>query len=302
MIIIEIKVFVSSIVNIIKPFSYLFLWPHIKITPLVRHALQKEHGYDLLISIAVPYTTHWGVALAMKKKKNNIAYTWIADCGDPFIGNKEKQIPFPFYFRWIENWFCKKPDYITVPVKEAVDAYPQACRSKIQIIPQGFDFSNLPVIPKRKTKLCPVFAYAGKFNDKRDPRQFLDYLVERDDKFVFVVYTKSGKYLEGYAEKLGNKLLVKDYIPREQLLFELSAVDFVINFENTGGVQVPSKLIDYALIKKPVLSLKAHEINKKLINEFLNGDYSHRKEIGDVSQYDIRTIANKFLDLAEKKN
>jgi len=87
-----------------KLFSYLFLWPQIKITPLIYQALQKKHGYDLLISIAVPYATHWGVALAMKRNKH-LATTWIADCGDPFIGNKEKKTGYPIYFRWIEKWF-----------------------------------------------------------------------------------------------------------------------------------------------------------------------------------------------------
>ncbi len=289
-------------------FSYLFLWPQIKITPLVYRALQKEvvtqkeHRYDLLISFAVPHATHWGVALAMMKNRH-LAHTWIADCGDPFMGNEEKKRGFPFYFRWVENWFCIKPDFLTIPVKAAIHAYPQECRHKIHVIPQGFDFTNLPVIQNKNdsTRHYPVFAYAGKFNDTRDPRQFLEYLSDLDHTFNFIVYTKSEKYLDGYAEQLGDKLIVKDYIPREQLLYELSAVDFLINFENTGGVQVPSKLIDYALIDKPILSLKAHDLNYHVLDEFMSGDYKHRIKMGDVSRYDIKKNATQFLDLVNEK-
>lgn len=283
-----------------KAFSYLFLWPLIKITFLLNQALKKEHGYDLLISIAVPYTTHWGVALAMASN-NSIAKTWIADCGDPFTGNKEKKIGFPIYYKWIEKWFCKKPDFLTVPVNESVNAYPAVCRHKIRVIPQGFDFSDLPEKKTVKTNSFPVFAYAGKFNNTRDPRPFLDFLVKQDAKFVFLVFTNSKKYLDAHIEKLGDKLVVKNYIPREQLLDELSAVDFVINFENTGGVQVPSKLIDYALINKPILSLKPHDLNEQKIKAFMKGDYSQRTEVGDISRYDINKVARQFLELENHK-
>lgn len=284
-----------------KTLSYLFLWPLIKITPLLYQALMKEHGYNMLISIAVPYTTHWGVALAMKSN-NSIAKVWIADCGDPFTGNKEKKIGFPFYFKWIEKWFCKKPDFITVPIKESINAYPAVCQHKIRVIPQGFDFSDLPEKQTNNTNSFPVFAYAGKFNETRDPRPFLNYLIEQDKEFVFIVYTNSKKYMEGYIDKLGTKLIIRNYIPREQLLYELSAVDFVINFENIGGVQVPSKLIDYALINKPILSLKPNDINEQKIKAFLEGDYSQTREVGDISQYDIKNIIKQFLELEKEKN
>ena len=39
-----------------------FEYPNIELFFLVNKALQKEKGYDLLISIAVPYPVHWVVA------------------------------------------------------------------------------------------------------------------------------------------------------------------------------------------------------------------------------------------------
>lgn len=59
----------------------------------------KEH-YDILISIAVPYPIHWGVA-AVWKKKNNIADIWVADCGDPFMGQENDTFKPAFYFKYV---------------------------------------------------------------------------------------------------------------------------------------------------------------------------------------------------------
>ena len=35
--------------------------------------------------------------------------------------------------------------------------------------------------------------------------------------------------------------------------------------------------------------------------EFMKGDYSQRKEIGDAGRYDIRIIAKQFLELEKAK-
>jgi hypothetical protein len=60
-------------------------FPGIELMFKVKKALLKENGYDLLISIAVPYPIHWGVAKVWNKNQP-IAKTWVADCGDPYMG------------------------------------------------------------------------------------------------------------------------------------------------------------------------------------------------------------------------
>jgi hypothetical protein len=48
---------------------------------------------------------------------------------------------------------------------------------------------------------------------------------------------------------------------------------FFINFENIGNKQKPSKLIDYLILNKPVLSIKTGNLNINVVNEFLSGNY-----------------------------
>jgi len=281
--------------------KYLFMYPDIQLTSLVSKALKEATDYDLLISIAVPYSVHWGVALAIKKN-SQLTKVWIADCGDPFLGNKEINRNYPFYFRFVENWFCRQPDFITVPIKEAIEAYPAFCREKIRVIPQGFNFYEAHDLSEKKENPYPVFAYAGLLTSSRDPGQFLEYLYEQKNKrFKFVIFTTSVSRVEPYKIRLGDKLEIRDYIPREQLLNELLQMDFLVNFENIDNIQSPSKLIDYALVRRPILSIKPNDLDEKVVAEFLTGDYSKQLVIKDIEQYNIKNVTEKFLSILNHK-
>ena len=59
-------------------------YPAIRYKNLIRKKLEVLSGFDLIISIAVPHTIHWGVA-ASRKMNKNLTKKWIADCGDPYL-------------------------------------------------------------------------------------------------------------------------------------------------------------------------------------------------------------------------
>jgi len=100
----------------------LFEYPGIELMFKVSRRLRKESGYDMLISIAVPFTIHWGVARARSNRKP-IAETWVADCGDPYMGDTTDSFKKPMYFKYVEKWFSRKADYITIPFEGARSAY-----------------------------------------------------------------------------------------------------------------------------------------------------------------------------------
>ena len=81
---------------------------------------------------------------------------------------------------------------------------------------------------------------------------------------------------------------VRDYVPRLQLLKELSEMDFLLNLENGTSVQTPSKLIDYALTRRPILSVDSQNLDTATIDQFLEGDYSNRKRIDNLDRYNIK--------------
>src|SRR5690606_32478583 len=159
---------------LIKLFGRLLEFPDIELIFNTYKVLKNFNKFDLLITIGRPYPIHWGAALF--KTFNNVGFTWIADCGDPYMGNP--MIKHPFYFKYVEKWFCKKVDYLTIPIKEALPAYYKEFHPKIKIIPQGFNFEDTLSLQYKKNEIT-TFIYAGIFyKDVRDPRPFLDYLVK----------------------------------------------------------------------------------------------------------------------------
>lgn len=285
--------------NIItRGLSYLFSkfeYPNIELLPLTIKALKKEKKIDFLITIAVPYSIHWGAALSKRNFK-----VWASDCGDPFMGNPFN--PKPHIFAPIEKYWCKKTDFIVVPVENAKAGYYREYWKKIRVIPQGFNFQ---AIQRRKYKENEIatFAYAGNvYEDLRDPSNFLKYLTTLNDiNFKFIVYTKTSKIFELYKNKLGDKLIIKTFKEREILIPELSEMDFLINFTNESGVQQPSKLIDYYLSGRPILDISSLFNNQLDFNNFMIKNYSKSTIILNPEQYNIQNVVKNFIYLFQEK-
>jgi hypothetical protein len=276
----------------------IFEYPDIQLVWMIKKVLEKERNWDLLISVAVPHPIHWGVSWA-KKTNNNLCKVWVADCGDPYMGCKTDTFKKLFYFKYIERMWCKFCNFISVPEKSSIDGYYTKFHSKIRIIPQGFNFNEIE-IPQYSNNIIPTFAYAGALAlHFRNPYPLLEYLCSLKFEFKFIVYNNSG-VLDPFKDRLKHKLEVRNYISREELLKVLSSMDFLINFDNNTSVQTPSKLIDYAIVKRPVLSI-AKELNYVHVDEFLNANYTNRYQMPDLSNYDIRNVAKKFLDLFNDK-
>ena len=278
----------------------LFEYPMIELFFKVRKALKNEKKkYDLLISVAVPYPIHWGVA-SIWSKKSKIADVWVADCGDPYSLQENDTFRPPFYFRFVEKLFMRKANYISIPVKTALRAYFPEFHQKIKIIPQGFKFEDV----KKKTTIKDGiirFGYGGGFiPGRRDPREFLDFLVQLplEVRFEFHIFTSSNFMVEPYSNK-DSRIKLHKPVQRLELLEVLSQFQFVINFSNKGAAQQPSKLIDYAILGLPILNINSGKLDHKNILAFLNGDYTGRYVIENPDQYRIENVCQKFLDLCK---
>jgi hypothetical protein len=277
--------------------SWLFEYPNLEWMVKVKHALKHKSGYDALISIAVPYPIHWGVAW-VRTKKNPIAKVWIADCGDPYMGQENDTMRPPFYFKYVEKWFCSKANYITVPTSGAVGGYYPEFKEKIRVIPQGFRFEdygdlNGSIKPSKLT-----FAYAGMFiPGRRDPTEMLEFLKHTSVDFEFHIFTATLGLVETYSEMDPERIKLHKPIPRMELLHTLRSFDFLINFENVGSAQTPSKLIDYAILQKPILSVRTGALDEDNVRKFLNRDYSTSYVVENPDQYRIEHVTRKFENL-----
>ena len=257
--------------------------------------LKWDEGYNRIITVANPYGIHWGMAYAKTHCPHLRDVIWVSDCGDPYMGN-----PFshhPFYFKYVEKWWCRHTDYITVPTEIAKEGYYPEFRDKIHVIPQGFQFDDSLLAEYKKNEV-PTFAYAGTvYPEKRDPRKFLDYLCTLDYDFKFYVFTNKPAMFNEYKDRLGDRLIMDGYIPRNTLLNTLSKMDFVINIRNASAVQAPSKLIDYYLSHRPILEIASDFQESAVYDAFVKGDYAGQVVIPNPEQYNIVNVARNFLSL-----
>ncbi len=274
-------------------------FPGIELLWKTKKVVSQLRNVDLLVTIAIPYPIHWGAAWAKKKYPLSFPKVWVSDCGDPFMGNSVGKA-HPAYFQKIEDFWGQQTDYISVPLVEAKQAYSKKVQDKIRVIPQGFDFSNVKIDKCFKENDVPRFAYAGAiYPGYRDPTKMLEYLCSRNDiNFEFIVYTKNHVFFEKHKSILGEKLIIKDYVPREQLLWELSQMDFLVNIKNNSSVQSPSKLIDYYLTGRPIIDITTEYKEEVVFEEFLSKNYVHQHIKTDISQFDINNVGQQFLQIA----
>jgi hypothetical protein len=271
-------------------------YPHGQLLFKVKRFLKGREGYDLIISVAQPHPIHWGVAAA-RRRNPKLTKVWIADCGDPFSGTTTDTFKKMAHLKRLENRSFDQTDFITIPISGAMPAYHPRFHSRIHIIPQGFQFRELPVVKLDTDGVSPCFAYSGAFiMGFRDPRKFLDYILGLDMDYRFYIFTRHGYMIKSWVEKSGGRIILKDYVPRDSLISNLKSVDFLINIDNNTGIHTPSKLIDYIQTDRPVLNIE-NQLNTDAIDAFMRGDYSQKMELPDKDYYDIRNLAQKFLSL-----
>lgn len=272
---------------------------------IYRRLMQLQEPFDAILSIAYPVAIHRAVTQALHKNPHLAGAVRIAEFSDPpFRGDVASSV-FPAYNLFLKQW-DKVFDYFTIPVKKALPCYtPYIDPKRIRIIPQGFDLDAIripPYVPNPK----PTFAYAGRFYTQiRDPEFFFEFLKGVESDFQFELYIN---YLEPrFAEMIRDaqqyvhgKIILHDALPRETLIQRLATADFLINFDNTTAHATPSKLIDYAMTHRPVLSFNERTFRPEAFTAALHGNYSAQTELPDLSQYDIRNIAAQFLELIQR--
>lgn len=274
-----------------------FEFPYIEFLYSIPKIIANERKYDVVISISEPHHIHWGCSKAKEKYPEIFPKTWIADSGDPFFDNGNSRLHYRRFIKQ-ERKFCESCSYLTVPVKEAINGYYPEYKEKIKIIPQGFPF-DLPIRSIEPKNKNVTFAFAGMFyKDIRNPQKFLEYISSLSIDFTFIVYTPHKGIINEYIQKLKGKLIIHNPIDRCLLIEELKKVDFLVNIENINSPnQVPSKLIDYALTGRPILTLNPNNFDYDLINEFLSKNYKRKLIIDNIEQYHISNVVDKFLAL-----
>lgn len=261
--------------------------------------LSIDSDTDLVISLSTPFMDILGLSKHIASLNTVKSYVAIADSGDPFYYSKQySKAP---WFYWIEKNAYKKYDFLTIPVESAIPSYIKLIpESKIKIIPQAFNLQDVNLYEGERGAVVK-FAYAGVFYwDIRNPEFLFKYLegIEKDYEFhIFMRYAdaKLDEVLSKYPN-LQKRVKLRLSVPRKELLYELSSMHFLININNISNTQIPSKIIDYRIADRPIISFNASDFSEDLFCGFMNGNYKGQMEV-DITKYDIRNVAQQFLDL-----
>lgn len=278
--------------------GYWLSFPYILLVLMIRRRIKVPDDTDILISIAAPHAIHWGTSFLKIPPKT----VWFADCGDPFMKSGIVKHHAPFYFAWLEKHWCRKCNYIVVPCEGAKMGYYQEFRNKIIVLPQGFSFDRNKYLSSHTVKHSyPIFIYAGNFyKGFRDVTPFLHWLSTYPDMFEFHIYSSNAdSFIEPFKAMLGKKIFIHSPIERMHLLPILYEADFLVNIDNGTPMQMPSKLIDYAVAGRPVLNIE-HDFSPAICTEFMHGNYKNKMVLPPAETLHINTIVEQIISLSSK--
>jgi glycosyltransferase involved in cell wall biosynthesis len=286
--------------------------------PAVNQAekLLKANKYEALVSVSLPFTGH---LVGWQLKKQFPYIKWIVDVGDPFSFQEFEPINNPQFYKKINYLFerqaFRQADGISVTTKKTLEKYVELfpeIENKIEIIPPLISIypkyqDQLTVLPKNSEKIRMVFV-GRLYKNIRNP----DFLLKL---FTNLLDTSIGNRLElhffgetqdchhnfqPYRKLIGSHLFLHGIVNHSQAIQAMKDSDILINIGNQTNYQLPSKIVEYASIRKRIINIS--KISEDSSTEFLK-QYPLalcllEKEDNDYSQI-IQKITNFIVNIPE---
>lgn len=232
--------------------------------------LMKKKKYDAVISVSLPFTGH-RVGLELKKC---YGLPWIVDIGDPFSFMNETPVNNHVLFGRLnyraESKVLQNADCVTVTTDgtrtEYLRCFPDIAGNKISVIPPLF------VAPTDVDELAPFFTglnktrlvFAGTLYSKiRNPAVLLELFKSlltaatgKQLELHFVgVMNDCEPYFEKYRELIGVKIFLHGLVSRVSAVRAMKDATILVNIGNSTAYQLPSKVVEYVMLGKPVLNI-----------------------------------------------
>jgi glycosyltransferase involved in cell wall biosynthesis len=232
--------------------------------------LGNERKFDVLVSFAQPWSDHL-IGLRVRRATR---LPWIAHFSDPWTDS-----PYLHGAAWqrrlwlrMEAAVIEEADalvFVNAQTAERVMAkYPEAWRRKSHVIPHGFDPAPpaaMPSMPSRSDRRLH-FVYTGRFYDGlRTPESFLRALaavargrsLQEEVRVTFVGTPIRAHQL--LATRLGLDHVV-EFTGRRPFaeaarIAATADVLLVIDAPSRDSLFLPSKLVDYLPMNKPILGI-----------------------------------------------
>jgi hypothetical protein len=232
---------------------------------------EVKHGhYSALVTFAQPWVDHL-VGLEIKRQFPNLP--WLVHFSDPWVDSPYFDLSDPVLVKRAhrqERNVINGADIVIFVNQRTADLvmakYPESWRSKVRIVPHGYDLDILDVIaantaPSEKMRIV----YSGNFYALRNPGIFLQAvakLVEDAEiksllQIEFVGY--AGEEFETLATELGLAECVLfrgkgKYLASLEIAASADLL-LILDAPAKNSVFLPSKIVDYLMLRKPILGV-----------------------------------------------
>lgn len=266
--------------NIVK----YFIWPDsnmfwIALADKKANEVIKDNKIEKMISISHPFTGH--VVGRKVAKKNNIK--WVADIGDPFAFLEFVNINNKILFNWFNYYYEKKviresyKQCVTTPLttKEYLK-HGFGCENTMVVIPPLLRSSCLVSGGQAGNKKNINWIFVGTLYKKiRSPKYLLKLFsqvnnLDKNHDHILHFYGETKMCKEDfipYSNMIGNKIILHGVVGPDRVSEVLSNSDVLVNIGNKTSYQLPSKLVEYIALGKPIVNIKS--IEKDSSEEFL---------------------------------
>lgn len=239
--------------------------------PAVRQALKllSEHSYDWMISVSHPFTGH---LVGLTLKRSHPALAWLVDIGDPFCLMDDPAPNNTALYRWlsrrVDRAVLQRAEVVSVTTSGTRHAYAQLFPEsavKIQVIPPLLSLPVLEIPETDQSTAGPLrLVYVGTlYRRLRSPVTLL-HLFERlvsarpdlalELHFIGNVNDSMEQFRQ-YQHWLGSRIFIHGMVSRERAQEAMRTAHLLVNLGNRSPTQLPSKVIEYVAMGKPILNL-----------------------------------------------
>lgn len=230
----------------------------IKTKDVYNQIVKVNNYYDCIISFSMPFELN---IIAKNLVDMGLSKMWYPIMLDPFVFNYTlSKRNIKYRKNLIEKLFnvAKKVFYVEGIKKEEIEKgynpkyYSKLTEIKLPILKE-IKISNSNKEREKKTTLV----YAGGFYEKiRNPKEMLKILSVLPEDIFIKIYGSGcedliNKTKDGFKE---GSLFIGGRINHENCLKELSNCDMVLNLGNTISNQMPSKILEYIGMGKPIIN------------------------------------------------
>lgn len=258
----------KSVVRWLRWPDFAFPWVVPAVFRCVR--LQRAREFDALISVSHPFSSHL-VGLLLKLWWPRLP--WLVDCGDPFAFlTSTPPNNFALYGwlnHWVENKCLTLADGVSVTCEGTRRMYEMtfpACVGKILVIgPLYRPQTALPFAFEQRDPARPAVrvVFAGTlYTTIRKPSGAIDFfrevatlLPDRVWELHFVGQCVGADAMPSRGASGDVECRFHEFKSAEAALGMMRAADCLLNISNDSWYQLPSKLIDYMAVGKPILNL-----------------------------------------------